>query len=235
MSDAFENSDNPLVQVPVWMLNTAEPFCNLFPMRETVLSEIIDDMNEKGFDAAHPVVVWNMTVVDGHTRLRAAIAAGIKTIPVICHRFANEDEALEYAIKTQRNRRILTDAELLKCLRELDQRRHVGRPKKGVDSQYGRSSTAMAKILGISCSKVEKLRAINDHAPDEIKEAFRQGKYSINGAYQATMEPRRQRPKCLPDADAKVIHSVMADIHARLNEPQIRKLIKALQFELATA
>ena len=47
------------------------------------------------------------------------------------------------------------------------------------------------------------------------------------------MAPRRKQPKSLPDADAEIIHSVMADIHARLNETQIRKLIKTLQLELA--
>ena len=47
------------------------------------------------------------------------------------------------------------------------------------------------------------------------------------------MAPRRKQPKSLPDADAEAVHAVMADIHARLNEEQIRKLVKALQIELA--
>ena len=229
-----EIRESNLLVVPIWMLNTAEPFKDLFPVREKVLSEIIADMEANGFDAAHPIVVWNMVVVDGHTRLRAAIAAGLKNVVIASCDFADENEALEYAINAQRHRRNLTDAELLKCLRELDQRRHVGRPKKGVATLYGRSSTAVAKLLGISRSKVEKLRAINDYASDEIKEAFRQGKYTINGAYQATMEPRRRRPRCLPDVDAELLHGIIAEIHARLNALQIRKLVQMLQLEIAT-
>lgn len=81
MRNALVNCEYPLVKVPVWSLKTAEPFCNLFPIRPTVLSEIIEDMNKNGFDACHPIIVWNMTVVDGHTRLRAAAAAGIETVP----------------------------------------------------------------------------------------------------------------------------------------------------------
>ena len=50
MKKSCIDCDFPLVQVPVWTLKTTEPFCNLFPIRETVLSEIIDDMNENGFD-----------------------------------------------------------------------------------------------------------------------------------------------------------------------------------------
>ena len=102
MNNALESYNFPIVQAPVWTLKTAEPFCNLFPIRETVLSKIIDDMKKNGFDAGHPIVVWNMTVVDGHTRLRAALAAGIETVPVGCRNFTDEDEALEYAIKIQR-------------------------------------------------------------------------------------------------------------------------------------
>ena len=233
MRNAHVNYELPLVEVPVWTLKTAEPFCNLFPIRPTVLSQIIDDMNKNGYDACQPIVVWNMTVVDGHTRLRAAIAAGIETVPVICRRFAGEDEALEYAIKTQRNRRNLTDWELLQCLQKLDFRKKVGRPEKSSSAPQGNTSKLIAATLGISSKKVEKLRAISDYGTDEIKNALCRGEYSINGAYEAVMAPRRKQPKSLPDADAEIIHAVMADIHARLNEGQIRKLVKALQIELA--
>lgn len=227
------NCENPIVQIPVWMLKTAEPFCNLFPIRETVLAEIIDDMNKNGFDAGHPIVAWNMTIVDGHTRLRAAIAAGIEMVPVICRRFADEDEALDYAIKTQRNRRNLTDWELLQCLQKLDFRKKVGRPEKSSSAPRGNTCDIIAATLGISAKKVEKLRAISDYGTDEVKDALRRGEYTINGAYQAVMAPLRKQPKSIPDADAEIIHAVIADIHARLNEGQIRKLVKALQIELA--
>lgn len=48
-----------------------------------------------------------------------------------------------------------------------------------------------------------------------------------------TMCSRRPQEKIEPDADAELVHSIMADIHARMNEVQIRKLVKALQIELA--
>ena len=102
MSSKFCNIEFPLVQVPVWSLKMEEPFRNLFPIRQTVLAEIIDDMNVNGFDFGHSIVVWKMIVVDGHTRLKAAIAAGLETVPVICRQFNDENEALEYAIRCQR-------------------------------------------------------------------------------------------------------------------------------------
>lgn len=221
------------VQVPVWSLKTAEPFKNLFPIRATVLSEIIDDMTVNGFDSGHPIVVWNMMVVDGHTRLKAAMAAGIEEIPVICRNFADEEEALEYAIRSQRSRRNLTDYELLQCLKQLDCRGKRGGDMRKRTEITGKSANTTASILGISRSSIERLRAINDYASDEVKDALRQGHFSINRAYEETMRTRRPTVTLEPDADAELVHSVMADIHSRMNTAQIRKLVKALQLELA--
>ena len=235
MNSPFDTFDFPLVQVPVWSLKTAEPFKSLFPIRDIVLSEIVDDMTLNGFDSGHPIIVWNMTVVDGHTRLKAAIAAGLETVPVICRQFENEDEALDYAICSQRNRRNLTDGELLQCLGKLDWKKPRGGCHLNVRQDHiGKSSQAVAETLGISCKKVEKLRTINSFASEETKELLRQGRFSIHRVYEETMRTRRPVSRLEPDTDAELVHSVMADIHARLNEPQIRKLVKKLQIELAT-
>ncbi len=231
MNNNFDTIELPLVQVPVWSLKTAEPFKNLFPIRENVLSDIIDDMVANGFDSGHPIVVWNMTVVDGHTRLKAANAARLETVPVICRQFTDEDEALEYAIHSQSNRRNLSDWELLRCLAQLDIRRRVGRPSR--NDQGGRSSSKVAMVLGISRSKVEKLRTIRDYASEEIRASLRQGRISINRAFEETMQTRRPALTLEPDADAELIHSVMAEIHSRMNTAQICKLVKALRVELA--
>ncbi len=234
MNNFIETYELPLVQVPAWSLKTAEPYKNLFPIRETTLAEIIEDMTENGFDSGHPIVVWNMTVIDGHTRLRAAMAAGLETVPVICRQFTDETEALEYAIKSQSNRRNLTDWELMQCLQQLDFRKSVGRPCKNSSCSCGRSANATAELLGISRGKVEKLRAIASYADSGTLTSLQQGRYSVNRAYEETMRSRRPEVKNEPDTDAELIHSVMADIHAQLNTAQIRKLIKALQIELAT-
>ena len=174
-------------------LRTAEPFQSLFPIRKTDLEKITANMKQNGFDHAHPIIVWaghKFTVVDGHTRLLAARRLGIDTIPIVVREFANENEALEYAIDSQRNRRNLTDAELLRCLSELDKRQNAGRPKN-CSVALGRSSCATAYLLGTSRGKVEKLRAINDHGTETIKLAVLSGDLTINRAYVITMEARK--------------------------------------------
>ena len=174
-------------------LRTAEPFKSLFPIREADLDKIADDMKKHGFDHAHPIIVWaghKFTVVDGHTRLAAARRLGIDAIPVVVREFGNENDALEYAIDSQRNRRNLSDAEMMRCLSALDKRRKTGRPKDS-DVIHGKSADATAYLLGTSRCKVEKLRTINDYAPQTIKLAVLSGSISANRAYIITMETRR--------------------------------------------
>lgn len=234
MNNNFDAIELPQVQVPVWSLKTVEPFKSLFPIRENVLSEIIDDMSVNGFDAGHPIVVWNMTVVDGHTRLKAAVAAGLETVPVVCRRFSDGEEALDYAIRSQRNRRNLTEAELLRCVETMYQKKKRGPRTESCQCRAGRASQDVAAVLGISSRQVEKLRAIGKFAANEVKEALASGKYTVSRAYEETMRTRRPLESFLPDPDAEAVHTVMAEIHARMNGVQIRKLVKALQLELAT-
>lgn len=178
-------------------INTASPFKDLFHVKPGDQAHIEASMKTKGFEFGHPLILWaghNATVVDGHTRLAAAKKLMFARIPVILKEFKDEAEALEYAIESQVNRRNLTDAELLNCMNELDKRRTVGRPKKNPSNEgnSGVSAENTAKLLGISRAKVERIRAINDHATDEVKDAVRDGKLSVNKAYTETMDARRE-------------------------------------------
>jgi ParB family chromosome partitioning protein len=179
------------------VIKTASPFKDLFPVKPADLERVMDSMKADGYDKAHPVIIWgghNVTVVDGHTRLAAAQKLLFAEIPVIIKEFKTEAEALEYAIKSQVNRRNLTDAELLNCLTELDKRKKTG-PAKGLasrDAKLGKSAEQTAKLLGVSQAKIERLRTVNDHASEEVKDAVKSGKMSANKAYNVTMEARRQ-------------------------------------------
>ena len=183
--------------MPTQALHTAAPFKNLFPIKESILDEIVEDMKQNGFDYAHPIIIWaghKVTVIDGHTRLAAAQKIHLNKVPITLKEFTDEDEALQYAIKSQSHRRNLTQEELLNCLAELDKRKTVGRPEKTATNVAisGRSSKKTAELLGISRGKVEKLRTINDHAPSKIRDAVASGSMSIDKGYKKTMEKRHQ-------------------------------------------
>ena len=218
-------------------IRTAAPFKNLFPIRENLLDEIAADMKQNGYDFAHPIIIWaghKVTVVDGHTRLAAALKIGLTKVPITLKEFESEDDALKYAIKSQSHRRNLTDAELLACISELDKRNRVGRPEKTPSREgiSGESAEKTAKLLNISRAKVERLRAIKDHGSDKTKAAVASGKMTINKAYNQTMRDRKsQRVQEAPEKApaeiraervAAMIGSITAKIRTQL-ENEVRE------------
>ena len=213
-------------------LRTAEPFSGLFPVKMTTLGAITESMEDHGFDPAEPIVTWDGLVIDGHTRLGAALAAGIPYVPVVEKDFADEDEALQYAIKRQRDRRNLTDSDLLHCLEVLDRRKDRSNnfntaPKashEALDEPAGKSAAATAEILGTSRAKVERARAVLDHAPEEVKAQVQAGAKSINAAYNETRtlpSPRPlpiRRPAPQADGETDQLRARIEELEAALQE-----------------
>ena len=215
-------------------IRTASPLKDLFPIKETVLNEIAEDMKQNGYDYAHPIIIWaghKVTVVDGHTRLKAALKIGRSKVPITLKEFANEDEALQYAIRSQSNRRNLTDAELLNCITQLDKRNAVGRPTKipprgGIS---GGSAEHTAGLLGISRTKVERLRTVHDHATDKIKNAVASGKMSVNKAYNETMAARRAAAE---KTSAPTAEKTAAEIKAERSQALVKSITEIVKNRL---
>ena len=187
-------------------IKTGEPFESLFPVDAHTLDAIAKDMELHGYDDAHPIVLWDEKgiVIDGHTRLQAAIAAGIDDVLVIRNSFEDEDAAVEYAIHCQRDRRNLSDADMLRWIAEVDKRKTaqeraaMGTPARegntlpsseGKVNRHERTSAQhTADIVGTSRAKVEKARTVLDKATDEVKQAVEKGEMSINQAYNETVK-----------------------------------------------
>jgi len=222
-------------------INTASPFRDLFPIEDNIVKEIMWDIQKKGFDESKPLVLWKgkSVVIDGHTRLRAARKAGLYHVPVAMKDFDNEEAALEYAIKSQRNRRNLKDREIIQCIAALDKRKDkIANLKQNHtearNQASGKSAEETAKILGIGKSKVEQARAVLDKAPEEIQEAVKAGNMSINSAYNKTVKPQKGSPESIQLATEEIenINKVFEIIKERLNQNQIKELIKKLKNEL---
>ena len=176
---------------------TAEPFRSLFTVRPDVLRTIVGDMRVTGYDACQPIILWQGRdlVVDGHTRLLAAQEAGIGEIPVVERGFGTEDEAVEYAVGCQRKRRNLTDAEIARCVRELDRRRRPGEKQPREKGRYlplgarapgGCSAARTAELIGTSPTKVKKARTVMDRGSADVKAGVDNGELSLNRAYRLT-------------------------------------------------
>jgi protein gp37 len=189
-------------------LNTAEPFDSPFAINPQVLGRIQEDMEHHGYDASQPIVMWaeQGVVVDGHTRLAAAKNLGLEEVPVYEKSFADEDAALAHAIGNQRNRRNLTEEEILRCIEALDRRKQRGGDRgnqytgkkvaKAPNGAIGKSAQETAKMVGVSPRKVERTRTVLKHADPEVVEAVKAGEMSIHRAYQVTRGTHRgQRMK----------------------------------------
>jgi len=185
-------------------IKTAEPFTTVFPINDSLLDTIVEDMKQRGFDASQPLLMWKEkeVVLDGHTRLKAAEKAGVQQVPVYEKSFESESEALEYVIHLQKDRRNLTDSELYACIMELDKRyehggdRHSDRFKSSFEllkEKQGSSREKTAQVVGTSPAKVQKARTIQDHGDKETKEALSSGEMSINRAYNETQKQRKKK------------------------------------------
>jgi hypothetical protein len=196
-------------------IRTQTPFSELFDIDQNVLTAIVENMRGKGFDYGSPIITWagKDIVIDGHTRLEAAKRVGLEDIPIYQIRFGNESEALAYAIHNQRNRRNLTEAELLRCIEAVDKVKERGGDRKseevkskGSSEPIDRPADQTAAIVGTSATKVKKARKVKKENPEALEEV-KEGKKTLNKAYQETVahgytvtctpEPKPKKPKPL--------------------------------------
>lgn len=185
----------------------SEFFSSIFEIHPEVFCQIKDHMVTYGYDESYPVILgtgdWTdiPIVIDGHTRLRVANELGI--IPkFITKQFSSEEDALNYAIHNQRDRRNLTAGEISRCVLALEPLKQkyfkkdsngrfvVDRPEKNPkelqvfkNSEYDTPVSEVASKLGVSKSTVQNVRNIfSDNTPDDIKEAVLNDEISINKA-----------------------------------------------------
>jgi ParB-like chromosome segregation protein Spo0J len=161
-------------------IQTDPKLAGMFTVNAETLASIVKSMKGSGYDKSQPLVLWKGKglVVDGHTRLQAAIEAGIPEIPVEEKEFAALEDAKIYAYRRQAERRNLAPAEILAAAMEL----------KHKDSRdgAGRASELLAKDLGVSSSTVKYAQAVAHEAPPEIIDAVKKNRMSIDKAYRLT-------------------------------------------------
>jgi ParB family chromosome partitioning protein len=158
-SNFLNKLEEGIKKVSIGSIRTDEPFISLLPIRDEVLSAITDNMRIKGFDQSQPLIIWKEqgVLVDGHTRLTAAKAAGINIVPVVHASFKSEDEAIGYMLQIQFSRRNIKDSELVvlaqKTLRSYDK-----------SSNGSKADFLTSKFIGLSATKAKKIYYIVEHA-----------------------------------------------------------------------
>jgi ParB family chromosome partitioning protein len=230
---------------------TIKLFRNLFPGNDRLVETISNHMREHGYDQSQPIILWDRSkeegrnalyVVDGHTRLVAAKQVGLSSVYVARMKFPDEEAALQYAIHNQRDRRNITDADILRCIEAVDKLKSRGGDRKSESAKSKTSSEAIdsgtssaaqtAKIVGTSKTKVEKARAVMKRADEGTKNDVRAGKKTIHKAYKETQQKRK--PKAKPNATIESEAMALAELAImRLEEinqddPERKKAIETV-------
>jgi len=201
--------------VPTSSLTVKPPFSELFTMADETLAEVTKSMKAEGFDAAHPLSTWKGIVLDGHTRHKAALAAGLNKVLAVAHTCKNEAEAEGYAIECQTQRRNLEKVEVTRCIRAYEQRlKEAGyTPSKGgrhkhnkeaaekvlgkaVIDKDGNTQSVVARIgekVGTSSALVSRLRAITERGGKRLNAQVVSGALSISAAHTQLLARERLR------------------------------------------
>ncbi|MDD4817442.1 MAG: ParB N-terminal domain-containing protein [Victivallaceae bacterium] len=192
-------SEKQMIQPGI--LQTQAPFDRIFPIQESVLKKIISQMRKSGFDDANPIIVWKKeepVVLDGHTRLQAALTLGIDEVPIVLKEFPDTAAALDYAVGQQVGRRNITPGDMLRYIEAADHLLQRGRPKKDdtvnaeekiapIGANFrGKSAAKLAEILKTTQRQAERLRKISKSGSEETKRALADNEITINAAYERT-------------------------------------------------
>lgn len=179
---------------------THPTFQTLLPINDKELENIVKDMEENGFDRSKPVCIWREenVLIDGYTRFTAAKKARLSEIYKYEMSFGTEQEALEYAMKQQLNRRNLNDAGKIMLIEKLDNLRNPGRKSSDPEADAeprGKSAQALAESLGIGTRTVERGRYVLANADEETLEEVKSGKKSINQAAKKIKQQKDEQKK----------------------------------------
>lgn len=184
-------------------------FQTLLPINDKELANIVKDMEENGFDKSKPICIWREenVLIDGYTRFTAAKEAGLSEIYKYEMSFGTEQEALEYAMKQQLNRRNLNDAGKIMLIEKLDNLRNPGRKSSDPEADAeprGKSAQALAESLGIGTRTVERARHVLANADEETLEEVKSGKTSINQAAKKIKQQKDEEKKAAAPVDVPV-------------------------------
>jgi polyhydroxyalkanoate synthesis regulator phasin len=145
------------------------------------------------------LITWNGILVDGHNRFKIAAKHGLHWDEKRME-FADRDAVIAWICNNQlgrRNLHVLDREALMAKKREALERQATKRNEATRFGGSGNFSTTVGKTrdiigeeLGVSGRQVDKLHEINEKATPQTKQLVREGKLSINQAYNSVHEKR---------------------------------------------
>jgi ParB-like chromosome segregation protein Spo0J len=186
-------------------IKTHPRFQGLLTIDEDLAEDLSADMTVEGYYRSIPIVLatWpgqkEPVLIDGHTRVPAAIKAGVPKIPYVVETFDDIDGALEYIAKVQTHRRPTDDWVRYQLITELDRPLERGgdrrseqaksnTPAGGLETPRKTSAERTADLVGCSARTVERARRIRKDGTPEILEALRNREMTISQAENAIIK-----------------------------------------------
>lgn len=216
-----------VIKVPVNEITTDPTFKSLLPINQTDLEEITKNIREHGFEKTKAVCVWKEKgiLIDGYTRLTAAKTAGLLEIYKYEKSFETEEDALQYAVEQQLNRRNLNDAGKIILIEKLDNLKKAGRPgNEETAEEKGKSAEKLAKAIGTSTRSVERTRSVLKNGDEELISKVKSGEVSINKAAEEIKKKKKEQEKShsypVPEEDAIQTTSSFPKIDFEEIEPE---------------
>lgn len=182
------------------------------PLTDDEYRQLEENCIKEGIREA--ILVWDrgddLVIVDGHNRYQIARKNGLKWHYKEMH-FESREAVKEWIILNQFGRRNLSayDRSILALklkpvIAEKAKEKQIeagGAVRQKSDKAVIDTKKELAKVAGVSHDTIHKVEKIEAEATPQVKEAVRQGKLSINQAYNSTF------PKVLdPVREAKEEH-----------------------------
>lgn len=185
------------------------------PLTDDEYRQLEENCIKEGIREA--ILVWDrgddLVIVDGHNRYQIARKNGLKWHHEVMH-FENREEVKAWIRRNQLGRRnvdLLTKGELLEDIEKYEAQEAKKRQSPGTN-QYTKSSVEnspptsqgkvrdkMGAMIGVSGRQYDRIKKINHEATPQVKQAVRDGKLSINQAYNTTfpkvLNPTREARK----------------------------------------
>ena len=145
--------------VEISKLKFDKDFKELFAQEPEKVERIAQDMKKRGFDKSQPIIVTkDGSILDGSSRFMAAIQAVIKFVPAVYKDFADKNDALQYELHLQLDRRNLSDAEIFAMFKKLEEMKQTAKTEGKSTEDF--TDAKLAEQLKKSERQVQKMREL---------------------------------------------------------------------------
>ena len=174
---------NKVSYIDIDRINVDKEFENIFIQKEADVEKLKESMSQNGYDPNFPVIlakgcpeVDDETIVEGHSRLKAARQLNIRRIPYVEKQFSSREEIISFIYRIQVSRRNLSEQEQLLYIQKMTAMKKENGKQLKTDQQ-------IADELDISRRQLAKLKELQRKSDSATLESFMAGQISLNAAY----------------------------------------------------